>query len=104
MTRLYLVTPAKLEPIAFAEMLRRALDAGDVARLQVRLKDASDDDIRRAAEALMPVAQAKDVAFILNDRPDLAAELGADGVHIGQEDATYAQARAAVGPDKIVGV
>jgi len=104
MTRLYLVTPAKLEPIAFAEMLRRALDAGDVASLQLRLKDASDDDLRRAAEALMPVAQAKDVAFILNDRPDLAAELGADGVHIGQEDATYAQARAAVGPDKIVGV
>jgi thiamine-phosphate pyrophosphorylase len=63
-----------------------------------------DDDIRRAAELLMPIAQARDVAFIVNDRPDLAAELGADGVHIGQADASYAQARAAVGPNAIVGV
>lgn len=102
--RLYLITPPKLEPVAFAETLKRALDAGDVASLQLRLKDVSDDEIRRATESLMPVAQAKDVAFLINDRPGLAAELGADGVHIGQEDATYAQARAAVGPDRIVGV
>jgi thiamine-phosphate pyrophosphorylase len=102
--RLYLITPPKLELAAFPETLKRTLDAGDVASLQLRLKDVSDDDIRRAAEALMPVAQAKDVAFIVNDRPDLAAEFGADGVHIGQEDATYASARAAVGPDKIVGI
>lgn len=102
--RLYLITPVTLEPRAFADTLARALDAGDVASLQLRLKDVPDDDIRRATEILMPIAQARDVAFILNDRPDLAAELGCDGVHIGQEDATYAEARKAVGPDKIVGV
>jgi thiamine-phosphate pyrophosphorylase len=104
MTRLYLITPPNLERLAFAESVKRALDAGDVASLQLRLKDISDDEIRRAAEALLPIAQARDVAFILNDRPDLAAEVGADGVHVGQDDASYAQARAAVGPDKIVGV
>ncbi len=43
-------------------------------------------------------------AFILNDRPDLAAELGCDGVHVGQDDASYAEARAAMGPSRIVGV
>ena len=102
--RLYLITPVTLEPRSFAGTLKRALDAGDVASLQLRLKDVSDDDIRRAIEILMPACQAHDVAFILNDRPDLAAELGCDGVHIGQEDATYAEARAAVGPDRIVGV
>jgi thiamine-phosphate pyrophosphorylase len=102
--RLYLLTPPTIEVTAFAATLERALDGGDMASLQLRLKDVSDDDIRRATEALMPIAQARDVAFILNDRPDLAAELGADGVHIGQEDATYAQARAALGPGKIVGV
>ena len=102
--RLYLITPPKLEPNAFAETLKRALDAGDVASLQLRLKNMSNDDVRRATETLMPVTQARNVAFLINDRPDLAAELGADGVHIGQEDATYAQARVAVGPDKIVGV
>jgi thiamine-phosphate pyrophosphorylase len=102
--RLYLITPPKLEPRAFADDLRRALDGGDVACLQLRLKDVSDDDIRRATEILMPIAQDADVAFILNDRPDLAAELRCDGVHVGQEDASYAEARAAVGRNAIVGV
>jgi thiamine-phosphate pyrophosphorylase len=102
--RLYLITPPRIELLRFADELRRGLEAGDVACLQLRLKDVSEDDVRRVAEALMPFAQARDVAFLLNDRPDLAAELGADGVHIGQEDASYAQARAALGPDKIIGV
>jgi thiamine-phosphate pyrophosphorylase len=102
--RLYLITPAKLEPDRFAGELHRALDAGDVASLQLRLKDVSDDDVRRAADALMPIARRFNVAFILNDRPDLARELDCDGVHVGQEDATYAEARAAVGRDAVVGV
>ncbi|HTW34975.1 MAG TPA: thiamine phosphate synthase [Rhizomicrobium sp.] len=102
--RLYLITPSRFDPKAFADTLRAALGAGDVACLQLRLKDVSDDDIRRAAEILMPIAQAREVAFIINDRPDLAAEMRADGVHIGQEDGSYAQARATVGPGAIVGV
>ena len=102
--RLYLITPPRLEPRAFADTLKSALEAGDVASLQLRLKDVSDDEIRRATEILMPIAQTRDVAFLMNDRPDLAAELGCDGIHIGQEDASYAAARAAVGPDRIVGV
>ena len=102
--RLYLITPPRIEPKSFAETLNRALDGGDVASLQLRLKDVSDDEILRAGEALMRVAQRAGVAFILNDRPDLAAQLGADGVHVGQEDASYAEARAAMGRDRIVGV
>ena len=102
--RLYLITPPTLDPLAFAETLKRALDGGDVASLQLRLKDASDEEIRRASETLMPIAQRAGVAFILNDRPDLAAKLGADGVHIGQDDMPYAQARELMGPDRVVGV
>jgi thiamine-phosphate pyrophosphorylase len=102
--RLYLITPPKLDPKPFGETLKAALDAGDVACLQLRLKDVPEEDIARAAEVLMPIAQARDVAFILNDRPDLAAKLGCDGVHIGQEDTPYAEARALVGRDAIVGV
>jgi thiamine-phosphate pyrophosphorylase len=102
--RLYLITPPKLEPLAFAESLKGALDGGDVACLQLRLKDVSDDEIARAAEVLLPVAQSRDVAFILNDRPDLAAKLGCDGVHIGQDDTPYAETRSLVGKDRIVGV
>ena len=84
-------------------MLKEALKGGDVASFQLRLKHASDDEIRRAVDTLRPVVQAHGAAFILNDRPDLAAELGCDGVHIGQEDADYAGARAAL-PKGIVGV
>jgi thiamine-phosphate pyrophosphorylase len=84
--------------------LNHALDGGDVASLQLRLKDVSDDEILRAGERLIGIAQSRDVAFIVNDRPDLAKRLGADGVHVGQEDAPYAEARALLGPDKIIGV
>ncbi len=88
----------------FAATLAAALDGGDVGCVQLRLKDADDDAIRHACDALRPVAQDRDVAFVLNDRPDLAAELGCDGVHVGQDDTPYAEARAAVGEDAIVGV
>jgi thiamine-phosphate pyrophosphorylase len=102
--RLYLITPSSLDAHAFAETLKSTLAAGDVATLQLRLKGATDDEIRRAAELLMPVAQQAGVAFLLNDRPDLAAELGADGVHIGQDDMPYKQSRALLGNGAIVGV
>ncbi|AWK85543.1 thiamine phosphate synthase [Azospirillum thermophilum] len=102
--RLYLVTPPALEPAAFAPLLTRALDAGDVACVQLRLKDCSDDDIRRACDVLRPIAQEREVAFILNDHPALARETGCDGVHVGQSDTPYRQARKIVGPDAIVGV
>jgi thiamine-phosphate pyrophosphorylase len=102
--RLYLITPPRIELPAFADMLRRALGAGDIASLQLRLKDVPDDEVKRAAEILMPIAQARDTAFIINDRPDLAKRLGADGVHVGQDDASYTEARSIVGPNAIVGV
>lgn len=102
--RLYLITPPSIEPAAFRDTLSAALDAGDVACVQLRLKDVDDDTVRRAAEALLPVARERDVTFLINDRPDLAAQTGADGVHIGQGDATYAEARRAVGERGIVGV
>jgi len=60
--------------------------------------------VRGAVRALKPIAQAKDVAFILNDRPDLAAELDCDGVHVGQDDGPYDEARKTVGPNKVVGI
>lgn len=107
--RLYLITPPRFEPKAFADTLKAALDAGDVACLQLRLKGENEappeaDTVRRATEALMPLAQARDVAFLINDRPDLAAELGADGAHVGQTDMAYAEARKLLGPDRIIGV
>jgi thiamine-phosphate pyrophosphorylase len=101
--RLYLISPPKLSAANFLGPLKEALAGGDVASFQLRLKDVSDDEIRRAADTLRPTVQAAGVAFILNDRPDLAAELGCDGVHVGQEDASYADARKAL-PKAIIGV
>ena len=102
--RLYLITPPHIDIGSFSAALKAALEAGDAACLQLRLKDVPDDAVRRATAALMPICQAHDVAFIMNDRPDLARELGCDGVHVGQEDAVYDEARRLVGPDAIVGV
>ncbi|MFC3079177.1 thiamine phosphate synthase [Phenylobacterium terrae] len=103
--RLYLITPPAIDDLAaFGRELAHALDAGDVAALQIRLKDAPDEVVAAAVDALTPICHARDVAVILNDRPDLAARLGCDGVHVGQSDAPYAEARRLMGPDRMVGV
>lgn len=98
--RLYLVTPPTLPPLADVEA---ALSAGDVACLQLRLKDVPDTEVLKAAQDLLPLCHQHDVALIINDRPDLAKEAGADGCHVGQEDAPYKDARKTL-PDGIVGV
>lgn len=103
--RLYLITPPRLDdPAGFALRLEAALSAGDVAALQVRLKGASEAEITEAVRVLGPISRAHDVALILNDDPALAAQLDCDGVHVGQSDAPYAQARRLMGRDRIVGV
>lgn len=102
--QLYLISPPVLEPAAFAAQLEEALAGGDVAAFQLRLKGASDEAVLRTAEQLIGPLQAAGCAFLLNDRPDLAVRCGADGVHVGQQDAPYAAARRLLGPDRIVGV
>lgn len=102
--QLYLITPPQLDAAAFSDSLAAALDAGPVACVQLRLKDVSDDAVKQAIDTLMPVAHARDVAFIVNDRPDLARAAGCDGVHVGQDDMSYDAARTIVGDNAIVGV
>jgi thiamine-phosphate pyrophosphorylase len=103
--RLYLITPPIIPDLAaFARALEAALGGGDVAALQVRLKDLDDAGVLAAVAALAPVARAAGVAVILNDRPDLAARSGCDGVHLGQSDAPLAEARRILGPDAMIGV
>lgn len=106
--RLYLITPPQFDPQAFRPKLAEALDAGDIACVQLRLKSADGapaprDEVRAAARVLMDDVQSRDVAFVINDDAELAAELGADGVHVGQDDLPVKAARAIVGPDAIVG-
>jgi len=101
--RLYLVTPSVVDLSIFPDLLAAALDAGDVAAVQLRLKDQPDEALKRAIDTLRLVAQARGVAFIMNDRPDLAVAHGCDGAHVGQEDTPAVVARKILG-DRTLGV
>src|SRR5262249_49977264 len=89
---------------AFGRSLAHALDAGDVAALQIRLKDAPDEVIAAAVETLTPIAHARDVAVILNDRPHLAPRLRRDGLPIRQDRGPPAGGPRRVGRARRVGV
>jgi thiamine-phosphate pyrophosphorylase len=101
--QLYVVSPPAIELPRFVDSLKAALQGGPVAAFQLRLKDVPDAEILRACEALLPVCNAHDVAFILNDRADLAKAAGTDGVHLGQGDGSIAEARALLGTDAQIG-
>ena len=100
---LYLISPPSLGD-GFAATLAAALEPGLARAFQLRLKGVDDDAVPRAVAALLPVCRAAGVSFILNDRADLAARAGADGVHLGQGDGSVADARALLGRDAEIGV
>ena len=103
-TRLYLITPSEFHLADFVPLAATALDAGHVACLQLRLKNTSDEEILSAAAALLPLCRERKVVFLVNDRSDLALASGADGVHIGQEDADYQATREILGNEAVIGV
>src|SRR3546814_13376000 len=70
----------------------------------MRLKGLDDQALLKAAKCLAPICQDREVAFIVNDRPDIAVKSGADGVHVGQKDTTYDEARRIMGANRIIGV
>ncbi len=102
--RLYLITPPKFKLAVFAENLKQAFDGGDVACVQLRMKEAKDDEVLRAAEILMPICHDREAVFIINDRPDLAKAVGADGVHLGMDDCSVSEARRILGNYASIGV
>jgi len=102
---LYLLTPEVIDDLsAFEAELEAVLATGAVDCVQLRLKSVSDEKIIAAAEALMPVCHQHEVPLLLNDRADLAAQVDADGVHLGQADGDVATARSLLGADKDIGV
>ncbi|WP_374284017.1 thiamine phosphate synthase [Novosphingobium sp.] len=101
--QLYLISPLDVGG-AFPDRLARALDAGPVAAFQLRVKDVSEHEAARLAEPLQKLCAARDVAFIVNDSISLAKRLGADGVHLGQEDGEVEDARKRLGRDAQIGV
>jgi thiamine-phosphate pyrophosphorylase len=101
--QLYLVTGARPGGRRLAEVLTPALRGG-VDLVQLREKDASDDEILAAAAEARAFCDAVGALLLVNDRPDLALRAGADGVHVGQDDMPVAAARAVVGPELLVGL
>ena len=96
--RLYFVADALPE-----ERLEAAL-AGGVDVVQLRLKEAADEEVVAAARVFREVCDRHGALFVLNDRPELVEACGADGVHVGQDDVSPVEARAVVGPERIVGL
>lgn len=101
--KLYCILDLGYVAEADAAAVTASLLAGGADLLQLRAKRHDPATIRRVAETLLPLCRAAGVPFILNDHPALAAEIGADGVHIGQDDGPLAAARVVMGPDKIIG-
>lgn len=101
--QLYLISPLDVTG-AFPDRLARALDAGPVTAFQFRVKDINQHEAARLAEPLQRLCADRGVAFIVNDSVSLAKRLGADGVHLGQEDGDPREARAVLGPDVQIGV
>jgi len=102
-SQLYLISPLDVGG-TFPDRLARALDAGPVAAFQFRVKDVPEHDAARLAEPLQRICADREVAFIVNDSISLAKRLGADGVHLGQDDGSVADARSRLGKAAQIGV
>jgi thiamine-phosphate pyrophosphorylase len=101
---LYLISPESFILEEFVQQLKQAFSGGKIDVFQLRMKNTSDEKIIAACKVLIPICHANGAQFILNDRFDLVKKLGADGVHIGIEDGKIADARAAIGKNKVIGV
>ena len=100
---IYLISPPVIDD-AFADRLLRALDTGEVAAFQLRVKGIDQHGAAMVGEPLRRLCADRDVAFIVNDDMGLARRLGADGVHLGQSDGDPREARALLGPAAQIGV
>lgn len=101
--QLYLISPLDVSG-SFPERLKRAFGAGEVAAFQLRVKGVDQHEAARLGEPLRQICADADVAFIVNDDISLAKRLGADGVHLGQEDGDPREARSLLGPEVQIGV
>lgn len=101
--RLYVLIDGRSSPETFAALARSLVDAG-VDVIQLRDKQLDDRRLLERARLLREATRSSDTLLIINDRPDLAALAGADGVHVGQEEVSVKDARSIIGPDALIGV
>ena len=103
--QIYLLTPPKIDNLAvFCEILHKTLAAARIACLQLRLKEVGNSAIIQAGHAIRPICHTHGTHLIVNDSPSIAKDIGADGVHLGQEDMDYFSSRELLGGDAIIGI
>lgn len=102
-SRLYAILDLGYVRAEDAVTVTRALLAGGADILQLRAKGHPAEEVEALALLLLPLCRAAGVPFIVNDHPEIAARIDADGVHIGQDDGTYAGVAEIVGPGKLIG-
>jgi len=100
--RIYLITPPVGDPQSLARALAAALDAGDVAAVLLRLEDSDERTLINRAKAIAAIVQPRDIALLIDGRPDIAIRAGADGAHLSGIAALTA-ALGALKPDRIAG-
>lgn len=100
---LYLISPQDVGG-GFPDRLKSVASSDVVSAFQLRVKDVGDHELARLAEPLQRICADAGVAFIVNDSMQLAKRLGADGVHLGQQDGDVREARALLGPQAQIGV
>ena len=103
MTKLYIISPANININEYASSLEEVLETGLVACFQLRLKNLNDQELINISKVLKPICNKFDVPFILNDRLDLVNKIGADGVHLGEDDSSILDARKLLGSKAIIG-
>lgn len=101
--KLYAITDTQLSNCSHAEIVTRLL-AGGALLIQLRDKEASAKEMLDATRECLELTRAAGATLIVNDRVDVAMATDADGVHLGQDDLTVEEARALLGPDKIIGI
>lgn len=103
--QIYLLTPPKIDDLdAFAQAFEAAITAAPVACLQIRLKHASDAEIEKIAKKLIPIAHIQQTLILINDNAHIAAQIDADGVHLGQQDMKINLAKQLISDDAIIGI
>ncbi len=100
---IYLISPATINENFFFNKFKNLISSGLIDIFQLRVKNYSDREIIDYSKKLLPICKNYNVVFILNDRPDLAKLIEADGVHLGRQDMSIKDAREILGRQKIIG-
>jgi thiamine-phosphate pyrophosphorylase len=103
-TEIYLISPPIITLDTFLPNLKEALSTGYIGVFQLRLKNISNNDYEVAAREVVSCCHDYGVMCLINDKVEVAAAVGADGVHLGKEDSSYQEARQLLGGDKVIGI